>query len=129
MSGEYIREVVRCAHCGEDDPVHAIGCPVLDKQVNAAVRSISSDGRAALLEEAGKLIDGQRAKDYGDAHSNFQRIAVGWSEILEAPVTPAQVALCMDWLKTCRLITSPGHRDSWVDKAGYVALGGEIALT
>lgn len=84
--------------------------------------------RSALLDEAGALIDGQRAKDYGDADRNFQRIAVGWSEIIEAPVTPAQVALCMDWLKTCRLVTSPGHRDSWVDKIGYAALGGEIAL-
>lgn len=87
----------------------------------------SPNDRAVLLDEAGALIDGQRAKDYGDAAENFARIAHGWTEILGVPVTSVQVALCMDWLKTCRLITSPHHRDSWIDKLGYSALGGEVA--
>lgn len=85
------------------------------------------NSRSVLLDEAGALIDGQRAKDYGDAHENFDRISHGWSEILGIDVTSVQVALCMDWLKTCRLITSPGHRDSWIDKLGYTALGGEVS--
>lgn len=83
--------------------------------------------RTVLLEEAEKLINGQRHEDYGTASENFDRIATGWMEILHTPVTRAQVALCMDWLKTCRLITSPDHRDSWIDKLGYTALGGEVS--
>jgi hypothetical protein len=43
-------------------------------------------------------------------------------------LTPAHVALMMDWLKTCRLLTTLNHEDSWVDKAGYTALGAEFAL-
>ena len=33
----------------------------------------------------------------------------------------------MDWLKSCRLLGELNHEDSWVDKLGYTALGGEIA--
>jgi hypothetical protein len=32
----------------------------------------------------------------------------------------------MDWVKTARLIETIDHDDSWVDKAGYSALGGEF---
>jgi hypothetical protein len=37
------------------------------------------------------------------------------------------VALMMDWLKTSRLLGTLDHADSWVDKAGYTALGGEFS--
>jgi hypothetical protein len=37
------------------------------------------------------------------------------------------VAVFMDLLKTARLIVSPGHRDSWLDKAGYAACGWSCA--
>lgn len=121
-------EIIKCAQCGEVDPVHLTDCPVAIAAEQKRYPAAHPNSRGVLLEEAAALIDGQRAKDYGDAHENFARIATGWSEIIGKAVSPAQVALCMDWLKTCRLITSPNHRDSWVDKAGYVALGGEIAL-
>jgi hypothetical protein len=51
-----------------------------------------------------------------------------WEPILGVPVTPEQVALCMNQLKVARLIKTPGHRDGWVDGIGYLACGGEIAL-
>jgi len=35
----------------------------------------------------------------------------------------------MDWLKTTRLLNDTSHQDSWVDKAGYSALGAEIGLS
>jgi hypothetical protein len=41
-------------------------------------------------------------------------------------LTPAHVALMMDWVKTSRLIETIGHEDSWVDKAGYTGLGAEF---
>lgn len=82
--------------------------------------------RDEILDTAKALISGDRDKDYGDAADNFQRIATGWEVILGADVTPVQVALCMDWVKTARLVQTPGHADSWLDKAGYSALGGEI---
>jgi len=50
-----------------------------------------------------------------------------WSIILEKDITPAQVCLCMDAVKTTRLIKTPDHADSWADKCGYSAIGGEVS--
>lgn len=83
-------------------------------------------GRDAALAEAKELISGHRHRTYGSAQDNFRRIATGWSEIFNQPVTLAQVALAMDWVKSARLIQTPDHHDSWVDKLGYSALGAEI---
>jgi len=83
--------------------------------------------RSSILATANDLINGQRARDYGDAAENFQRIADLWRPVLGVEVTPEQVALCMTQLKIARLITSPVHQDSWIDACGYLALGGEIA--
>lgn len=83
--------------------------------------------RDEVLNEALTIVNGDRASDYGDASENFARIAQGWSVILGTEVTLAQVALCMDWVKTARLIQSPDHLDSWIDKAGYSGLGAEVS--
>jgi hypothetical protein len=84
--------------------------------------------RDEILENAGDLINGDRAADYGDAKENFENIGAGWRVIDKYNIPySVKVALKMDWLKTCRLLTSPDHLDSWVDKCGYSALGGEIA--
>lgn len=83
--------------------------------------------RSDILATAETLINGQRAKDYGDAAENFRRIADLWEPVLGVNVTTEQVALCLLQLKVSRLITSPGHEDSWIDACGYLALGGEIA--
>lgn len=82
--------------------------------------------RDKILNSASDLINGQRAKDYGDAYEMHRRIGAGWSEILGVNVTPAQVALCMAWLKISRLIETPDHWDSFVDLVAYGALAGEI---
>lgn len=88
--------------------------------------------RDDVLNIARDLINGTRAEDYGDAHENHARIAEGWNLILKGALnshgylTPAHVALMMDWVKTSRLIETIDHMDSWVDKAGYTALGAEF---
>jgi len=88
--------------------------------------------RDEVLDAAKELINGQRAKDYGDAYNNHARIADGWNIIMSGALkshgylTPAHVALMMDWVKTSRLIETIDHEDSWVDKAGYTGLGAEF---
>jgi hypothetical protein len=85
--------------------------------------------REDILDTAKQLISGQRAKDYGDARDNFDRIAAGWNIIIEnldGPVTAKHVALMMDWVKTARLLETIDHEDSWIDKCGYSALGGSF---
>ena len=80
--------------------------------------------RDQLLQKAEELINGDRAKEYGDAKKNFEDIATLWSVILEKEITPQQMALCMIMVKAARLMKTD-HEDSWVDIAGYAALGGE----
>lgn len=82
--------------------------------------------RAKLLREAEKIITGDRQASYGDATESFNRLAALWTATLGTPVTAAQVALCLIQLKVSRLTASPDHADSWLDIAGYAALGGEI---
>ena len=81
--------------------------------------------RKEILDKAEKMINGPRAKDYGDAHENHERIAKMWSVLLERDVTVAQVYQWMIAVKLSRLIETPGHEDSWLDICGYGALGGE----
>lgn len=89
--------------------------------------------RSEILKSAEALINGDRAKDYGDAYDNHRRIAMGWDLIAKAAIEkhgeicPSHVALMMDWVKTARLLQSIDHEDSWIDKAGYSALGGEMS--
>ena len=82
--------------------------------------------RQFFLKTAEELINGPRAKEYGPARKNHERIAQIWSIILEQEITPEQVVACMEGLKLARLSEDMTKDDSWVDIIGYAALGGEI---
>ena len=89
-------------------------------------------GRVAMLRKdvlrtASRTISVDRAQEYGDAEVNFKNIAALWSTVLGVEISAPQVALCLNQLKVARLINNPSHVDSWVDAAGYIALGAEIA--
>lgn len=71
-----------------------------------------------VLEEANRLIYGERAASYGPARKSFDRIALRWGDVLGVEVTAEQVVLCMIDLKMCREINSH-QRDNLVDIAGY----------
>lgn len=73
-----------------------------------------------ILEEAQRLVYGDRNAAYGDPFDDFSKTAALWSVILAAPVTPEQVALCMVAVKMSRLLHGY-KRDSVVDLAGYAA--------
>jgi Domain of unknown function (DUF6378) len=74
-----------------------------------------------VLQEADQIIHGERRDTYGAVEESFVNIATGWSVIFGCEVTGVQVALAMDWLKTCRFLTAQ-DRDSLVDKGGYTGL-------
>ena len=88
--------------------------------------------RDEVLDTAKELINGARAADYGDAFDNFGRIAAGWNAIIQEAmkthghVNEQHIALMMDWVKTARLLNDLNKDDSWIDKCGYSALGGEF---
>lgn len=81
--------------------------------------------RTEILKRAEELINGKRATEYGDAYENHERIAKLWTVVLGMDVSVGQVYLCLNQLKVSRLIETPDHEDSWIDLAGYAALGGE----
>ena len=82
--------------------------------------------REQVLQKAFKLVHGPRAKKYGPPLTNHQRIAAGFSVIFDQEVTPSQVVKALIWLKIARLVNA-NDDDSWVDIAGYAAIGSEIA--
>jgi hypothetical protein len=83
--------------------------------------------REEVLRDAEEMISALRDEVYGDPLTNHQRIAEMWSAILDVDVRPEEVVLCMIAVKMSRLCRVPDHEDSWIDIAGYAALGGEIA--
>lgn len=83
--------------------------------------------RTQVLAQADRLINGDRQQAYGDASVSFARIAGLWSAYLGVPVSPNDAAAMMALLKISRARGNPASVDSWVDGAGYLALGGELA--
>lgn len=86
--------------------------------------------RGALLREAEALITGDRNKSYGEPRENMEVIAGLWNlqlrKKLSAPLTATDVAVLMAHVKLSRL--SHGvTRDSFVDLAGYAAIGWEVS--
>ena len=78
-----------------------------------------------VLEEAGRIIYGDREKTYGHPSRNLEVIANFWSEYLggyEIVLTAKDVAVMMILLKAARLRNDITHRDSVVDICGYAAL-------
>ena len=84
--------------------------------------------RTEVLDQAQSLITGDRENDYGSPQDNFANIAQRWSQIACVTIKPWQVALMMADLKIARMATTgKPHQDSFVDIAGYVALGSELS--
>lgn len=90
-----------------------------------------------VLQEAARIIDGQRTDDYGDPEDSFSTIARYWTtylndshvdELEDDPllVTAGDVAHMMALLKLARVTTGQPKRDSYVDLAGYAALAARI---
>lgn len=89
--------------------------------------------RTAILREAERLINGDRQDQYGPPSESFSRIATVMTQFIRGKLKdgvelePHDVALFYLAGKGCRAGVSPGHRDTWVDIAGFGALGGEVA--
>jgi hypothetical protein len=72
-----------------------------------------------VLEEAQRLIYGDRNTDYGHPLDDMSRTGRIWGAILGIPDVPAEkVALCMVGVKLSREVNSP-KRDNRTDGAGY----------
>lgn len=76
--------------------------------------------RPSVMEEAHRLVKGDRGKDYGHPLDDFTRTGKLWGTILGSEAVSAEkVALCMAALKISRECN--GHkRDNLVDVCGYI---------
>lgn len=88
--------------------------------------------RVKLLEETAQVISVDRTATHGEAENSFATIAGVWSWWLSVrqpgPLSAMDVAVMMDLFKTARIASNPTHRDNWLDKVGYSALGYELSL-
>jgi len=82
--------------------------------------------RAEVLDTAKKIIHGDREKDYGRPIDSFTRLAQAFELVLGHPVTPATAVKLMLAMKLSRLAGGDEKDDTWVDLAGYAALGAEV---
>lgn len=80
----------------------------------------------SVLQEAYKIIYGDREQTYGHPSKNLKTIATMWNAYIESagdrPLNAQDVAVMMIILKSARLANNPSHRDSVVDICGYAAL-------
>ena len=72
----------------------------------------------SILQEAQRLVHGDRGEAYGHPFSDFSKTAKIWEGVLGCEVSPEQVALCMIGVKMSRQVNKP-KRDNVVDMAGY----------
>lgn len=74
-----------------------------------------------ILQEAQRLVHGDRQAAYGHPIDDFTRTGRMWAAILGLEqVTPEQVGLCMIAVKLSRQCNKP-KRDNMTDAAGYAA--------
>lgn len=87
--------------------------------------------RQEIIDLADEAISGSRQVSYGPPAESFDRIAALWTardkHIGDREYTAADVAQMMALVKISRLSQSSHHTDSWVDLAGYAAIGAEVA--
>lgn len=78
------------------------------------------------MKEALKILQGSRAKEYGDKKTNHENIAHLWSAYLEHNVSAHDVAMLMLLLKVARTKSPNPTRDTYIDMVGYSAIAGEL---
>tara|TARA_R100000935_G_scaffold43803_1_gene66260 strand:+ start:526 stop:822 length:297 start_codon:yes stop_codon:yes gene_type:complete len=83
--------------------------------------------RGEILDLAKSYVVKDRADTHGDMENNFETIAAYWGYHLDMHLEATDVAVMMNLLKCARIKSNVKHPDNWVDAAGYMACGGEIA--
>jgi len=71
----------------------------------------------------------ERNHDYGDPSDTLTEMAALFDAFTGTKIEPYEVAIFNILQKVVRLRRTRGtHADSWVDIAGYAAIGGEVAI-
>lgn len=88
--------------------------------------------RAQTLNEAARLVNNDRNRDYGEPIDDFSKVAdaltaYGYSGPGGRKLLPHDIPFIQTVVKLSRLVQTPDKADSWVDIAGYAACGREVA--
>lgn len=116
-----------CGYCGASvGEKHLDNCPIIPQQVtlDQAPAGLSRTRAAELLHHAAELINGERAKDYGEPQQSFENIAQLWSTYLHQEITVTDVGMMMILLKVSRNGRGRNKADNFVDICGYASLIG-----
>lgn len=89
---------------------------------------ISREKAAELLHDTADLIDGVKAREYGEPDPSFRAIAHYWQEYLGVNVTVMDVGMMMILLKVARNGRDRKKLDNFVDICGYAALIGSSCM-
>ena len=82
--------------------------------------------RSDILQQAEKIVCGDRDRQYGSPEDSFRTIAELWTSYLRLQIRAEDVAAMMELMKLARIARGKAKADNWVDLAGYAACGGEI---
>jgi len=112
-----------CPHCNGNGFLKSedgqVTCPTCGGEGEIPVRK-------SITIEAGDLITGDRSETHGPVDQNFKNIGALWGGYLDREVSPLDVGNMLALLKIARTKTNPGHKDNYVDGAGYLGLNGEL---
>lgn len=87
-----------------------------------------------VLNEAAKLVAGDRDCTHGDKHDNFTKIARVWNAYLRnanpahIDISPDQAADLMELMKVARRQSGTFNPDDYVDAAGYAGVAFEARV-
>ena len=85
-----------------------------------------NEHRVKILDDAKHAITKDRNHTYGSPSSDFLRASKIASVATGKEITAADIALIQIAVKLSRLNHSPGHLDSCIDIAGYIACYYEV---
>lgn len=80
-----------------------------------------------ITDEAKKLVEGERQKDYGNMNDSFTRIAGLWSAYTGITIDKYDVAKMMILMKVSRAKLT-NHRDSYLDIVAYVECADRLMI-
>lgn len=78
--------------------------------------------KESILQEAQRIVYGDRAASHGPFDANLRTAASLFSEWTGIVIEPEHVAQLMICLKQARFKHNPGNRDNLVDLTGYTEL-------
>jgi len=125
-----------CEYCGAIvGELHHVGCKyryaeaVMTKEYETYnPPTITRQKAAELLAHTSELINGERARDYGEPQQSFEKIAKLWSIYLHAEITVTDVGMMMILLKVARNGRGKDKDDNFVDICGYASLAGSAVF-